>query len=126
MTKTDRMAGIPEDLKVYGVTESGKVYWAKRNARGQFVTAYGRNRADGLSTDYAAYVEAQVSQAEQETRGKMLTGPALRRGIAVEDVMAGRRSIRWATEELRGWMAVHGRTLRFLEYRAQVVESEAA
>lgn len=123
MTKMD---AVPEDLKVYAVTESGKIYWAKRNARGQFVNAYGRNRADDVAEAYSTYVQAQIDQAERETRGNMLTGSARLRGITVENIMAGRRSMRWAADELRDWLAVHGLSLRFREFRAQSVEVEAA
>lgn len=108
---------VPEDLKVYGVTVSGKIYWAKRNARGQFCNAYGRNRADGVETAYAAYVESRVSLAERETRGNMLSPAGRRRGISVIDVLTGRRSLRWGTAELRDWLRTQGQILRFQEFR---------
>jgi hypothetical protein len=116
MTKTDM---VPEDLKVYAVTTSGKIYWAKRNSRGQFVNAYGRNRADDIRADHAAYVEHRTTAAERATKGFMLTPAGTRRGIRPEDVMTGRRSLRWATEELRQWMLTHGRTMGITAFRTQ-------
>jgi hypothetical protein len=109
---------IPEDAKSYGFAKSGKVYWNRRNARGQFV------RWDGSTgnADHDAHVESRIVQAERATRGNMVNAQGRERGMSVADIMRPGGGMRWATEELRDWLEIHGRTMSVREFLAQSME----
>jgi hypothetical protein len=105
---------VPEELKSYGVTASGKVYWNKRNALGQFVSWDGSTG----SAEYAAYLESRAEHIEADTRGNMITRAGRERGVTVSDLLRPRASLRYASEELKDWYAKYGRTLSYAKFRA--------
>ncbi len=113
---------VPEELKSYGVTASGKVYWNKRNALGQFVSWDGSTG----SAEYTAYADARMDSAETETRGNMVNRAGMARGVTASDVMRAGGALRYASEELLAWLAKHGRVLSVREFRAQSVLRYAA
>ncbi len=113
---------IPEDAKSYRVTKSGKIYWAKRNARGQFV------RWDGSTgnVDHDVYVESRIDAAEDACKGNLVNEAGRYRGMTAYDLLRPGGGLRWATDELRDWVEVHGRTLSIAEFSAQSVETRSA
>lgn len=110
---------IPEAAKSYGVARSGRVYWNRRNSRGQFVSWDGSTG----SAEYEAYLSARMDDAEAATRGNLVTRAGQEKWVSPDDIMRAGGGMRYATDELRDWLEVHGRTLSFREFRRQSVES---
>lgn len=110
---------IPEAAKSYGVAASERVYWNRRNSRGQFVSWDGSTG----SPEYAAYLEARMDDAERATKGNLVNPAGREKWVFPDDIMRAGGGMRHATDELRGWLEIHGRTLSFREFRRQSVES---
>ena len=106
---------IPEAMKVYARAESGRVYWNKRNALGQFVSWDGSQG----SPEYDAYVEARIAHAEADTKGFVVNAAGRATWVGLSDLMRPHASLRYATEELKSWIARYGETLSYREFSGQ-------
>lgn len=77
----------------------------------------------GQTADYRRYVESRRDAAEAATNGFMVTPEGRRRGITAAQWFTGRHvSDRYATEEMRDWLAANGPTLSATAFRAQAVD----
>ncbi len=119
MTKPERVA--IEDQKVYAVTESGKIYWNKRNSLGQFVRADGTNSSDRAWTLSAwhAYLAARMADCERVIRCHYATVDGYRRGVRFASFFKVGASLRLASQEVRDWFEENGPTLSYSAFRAQ-------
>jgi hypothetical protein len=106
---------IPESAKVYKTSRSGRVYWAKRNALGQFVSWDGSQG----SPEYDAYLSARMDAAEAATKGNMVSRAGREKWVSADDIMRPGGGLRYATDELRDWLLIHGRTMSIRDFRAQ-------
>lgn len=100
-----KAAAVPDSL-LYGEGGPGK----RRQVRD-------RSR---VATDYRAYLEARMDDAERDTRGNLVTPAGRARGIDGRHWFRGRKvSTQYATEELRDWLRDNGATLSASEFHAQ-------
>lgn len=80
-----------------------------------------RSDRERSSADFKAYLEARYDDAEQDTRGNLVSAAGKKRGITARQFFNGRRraSLRYASDELRDWFEANGRNLTASDYREQ-------
>jgi hypothetical protein len=74
------------------------------------------------TSEYRAYIESRLDSAESVTKGVMVSEAGQRRGYTARSLwFSGRRtgSLKYATEEMRDWLADHGTGLSATEFARQ-------
>lgn len=88
----------------------------------------GETRTQAIRRMYKEFVYMQYMDAEEATRGNLLTGEAQRRHIDPSSLWSGTatRARKYASEELKRWWEAHGGRVTFTQWSAQFTGDRAA
>lgn len=90
-----------------------------------FFSGRRRRERQRQASEYGAYLESRLSDAEAETRGNLVTEEGERRGITGRSFFTSGKlpPMRYASDELRDWFASNGPILTASEYREQATDT---
>lgn len=83
-----------------------------------------KRERDRQAGEYRAYLEARHSDAEDATRGNLVSAAGRRRGVTGRAFFTSGRKppMSYASDELRDWLEANGANLTATEYREQATD----